>query len=53
MQSFPVHFIYNYLMDFYHNESIVQKQQKQLSSTLQEGQILRRDKFLRFVVVNI
>ena len=53
MQSFPVHFIYNYLMDFYHNESIVQKQQKQLSSTLQEGQILQRDKFLRFVVMNI
>ena len=53
MQSFPVHFIYNYLMDFYHNESIVQKQHKQLSSTLQDGQILKRDKFLRFVVVNI
>ena len=53
MQSFPVHFIYNYLMDFYHNESIVQKQHKQLSLTLQDGQILQRDKFLRFVVVDI
>lgn len=53
MQSFPVHFIYSYLMDFYHNESKIQKQHKQLSSTLQDGPIFKRDKFLRFVVVNI
>ena len=51
MQSFPVHFIYNYLMDFYHNEQIVEKQRKQLASTLKEGQSLKRDSFLRFVVV--
>ena len=52
MQSFPVHFIYNYLMDFYHNEEIVEKQRKQLASTLKEGQSLKRDRFLRFVVVS-
>ena len=53
MQSFPVHFIYSYLMDIYHNESIAHIQHKQLSLTPQEGQILQRDKFLRFVVLNI
>ena len=52
MQSFPVHFIYNYLMDFYHNEEIVEKQRKQLTSTLKEGQSLKRDRFLKFVVVS-
>ena len=52
MPSFPVHFIYNYLMDFYHNEEIVEKQRKQLASTLKEGQSLKRDRFLRFVVVS-
>ena len=52
MQSFPVHFIYNYLMDFYHNEEIVEKQREQLTSTLKTGQSLKRDKFLRFVVVS-
>lgn len=52
MQSFPVHFLYNFLIDFYHNENIVEKQRKQLSLTLKEGQVLQRDKFLRFVVLD-
>lgn len=46
IQSFPVHFLYNYLMDFYHNEDIVEKQRKGLLSSLKEGQTIRRDKYL-------
>ena len=52
MQSFPVHFVYNFLMDFYHNEEIVDRQRKHLLSTLTESQELRRDGHHRFIVVN-
>lgn len=52
MQSFPVHFVYNFLMDFYHNECIVERQRKELSSSLKDGQALQRDNFLRFTVIN-
>ena len=52
IQSFPIHFVYNYLMDFYHNEEIVEKQRKNLSSTLKNGQTLKRDCYLRFVIVD-
>lgn len=52
MQSFPVHFVYNFLMDFYHNEEIVDRQRKRLSLSLKGGQELRRDEHHRFIVVN-
>ena len=32
------HFFFNYLMDYYQNETIVQGQRKQLESKLQEGE---------------
>lgn len=52
MQSFPVHYLYNFLMDFYHNENIVEKQNNSLTSSLKQGQKLERDKYLRFTIVN-
>ena len=52
MQSFPVHYLYNFLMDFYHNENIVEKQKNSLTSSLKQGQRLERDKYLRFTIVN-
>lgn len=52
MQSFPVHFVYNFLMDFYHNEEIVDRQRKHLLSSLTDSQELRRDGHHRFIVVN-
>jgi len=53
MQSFPVYFVYNFLMDFYHNEEIVDRQRKHLlSSSLTNSQALRRDELHRFIVVN-
>lgn len=52
MQSFPVHFVYNFPMDFYHNEEIVDRQRKRLSLSLKGGQELRRDEHHRFIVVN-
>ena len=44
MQSFPVHFIYNFLMDYY-NEQIVQGQMRDLKKTLGYCQVLRRDAY--------
>lgn len=52
MQSFPVHYLYNFLMDFYHNENIVEKQKINSTSSLKEGQKLKRDKYLRFTIVD-
>ena len=51
MQSFPVHFMYNFLMDYYHNELIVRKQKSSLEKGLKEGQEIKRDLFKRFVIV--
>ena len=50
MQSFPVHFMYNFLMDYYHNEMIVQKQKSHLKKFLKETQVLTRDSYHRFTV---
>ncbi len=45
VQSFGVHFLYNFLMDFYDNEEIVAKQKERLSK---RGQEIRRDAYKRF-----
>ena len=50
MQSFHVHFMYNFLMDYYHNEMIVQKQKSHLKKLLKETQVLTRDSYHRFIV---
>ena len=43
MQSFHVHFMYNFLMDYYHNEIIVEKQKSNLKKLLKENQVLTRE----------
>ena len=45
MQSFHVHFFYNFLMDFYQNESIIKKQRNKL-----KGLKVTRDEYHRFVI---
>ena len=51
VQGFFVHFLYNYLMDYYGNERIVLKQRKELEARLQQNQVISRDKFQRFFIV--
>jgi single-stranded DNA-specific DHH superfamily exonuclease len=50
MQGFGVHFLYNFLMDFYNNEEIVIKQEEMLSKTVKglKGKEIKRDKHSRF-----
>lgn len=50
VQSFFVHFLYNYLMDFYGNEQVVLKQQRELNSRLGPNQVIIRDEFQRFII---
>ena len=50
MQSFSVHFLYNYLMDYYHNEQIVEKQLENLEKFLGNGQKVVRDIYHRFTI---
>lgn len=50
MQTFPVHFMYNYLMDYYHNELIVEKKMSEAKKILEEGQEITRDIYKRFSV---
>lgn len=45
MQSFHVHYFYNFLMDFYQNESIIKKQRNAL-----KGLNITRDEYFRFVI---
>ena len=51
VQNFGVHFLYNYLMDFYHNEQIVRSQLLTLKRTSQGMGEIVRDKFMRFKFV--
>lgn len=44
-------FFFNFLMDFYQNETIVRKQRIQLESML-KGEKVVRDAYLRFVIVS-
>ena len=50
MQSFPVHFLYNYLMD--HNEQIVDRQIQEMHRVTKEGQAISRDQYHRFVITS-
>ena len=49
LQGFGVHFLYNFLMDFYDNEEIVIKQKRLFS---QGGKEIRRDVYKRFYLYN-
>ncbi len=51
MQSFPVHFLYNYLMDYYHNEQIVDRQFGIMKDSLKNGEKLERDVYHRLVIL--
>lgn len=49
-QSFPVHFTYNFLMDFYQNEKVVQQQREELIAMGKAlGETERDDIYKRFV----
>ena len=50
-QQMEVHISFNFLMDFYQNEEIVQKQLTNLEKGLCDGQKLIRNKWLRFVII--
>ena len=52
VQDFGTHFFYNYLMDFYNNESIVNRQRNNTEKLGKSGQEVRRDQWKRFVIVN-
>lgn len=49
-QSFHVHFFFNYLMDFYQNETIVKHQKSKLEAMLKDGQVLERDVYKRLII---
>ena len=51
MQSFEVHMVYNFLMDYYQNEEIVHCQKQTLEKTLNNGDKLIGDNNLRFCII--
>lgn len=50
-QSFGTHFLFNYLMDYYQNEAIVQSQRLRLESMLKDDETIVRDVYKRFLIV--
>ena len=50
-QTFETRILFNFLMDFYQNEQIVERQMTILSSGLKDSQRLARDEMLHLVVV--
>ena len=51
VQGFGTHFLYNFLMDFYKNEMIIHKQLLNLKKRLPEGFQVKRDKYVRFIII--
>lgn len=49
VQGFGTHFLFNFLMDFYQNEMIIQKQLLNLKKRLPEAFQVKRDKYMRFI----
>ena len=49
-QSFEVHYMYNFLMDFYQNEAVVKEQKRTLEWELQDSECLVRNSFHHFVI---
>ena len=52
VQGFGTHFFYNYLMDYYNNECIVNRQRMNIAKSLRPGQEVRRDQWKIFVVAD-
>lgn len=50
VQGFGVHFLYNYLMDYYQNEQIVRKQIATLKKNAQGNCDIVNDAFMRFTL---
>ena len=50
-QNFGLHFLFNFLMNFYQNEAIVSAQKNSLRVHLKPGQKISRDQFFRFTIV--
>lgn len=53
IQGFGTHYFYNFLMDFYQNEQIVNKQLSILRKNNPHGAEIVRDNFMRFVYVQV
>ena len=51
VQGFGVHFLYNYLMDFYQNEAIVRQQIATLKKNAHGHGDIVRDEYMRFTFV--
>lgn len=45
VQGFSVHFLCNYPMDYYGNDQLILKQQKELEARIQENLVISGDKF--------
>ena len=52
-QNFETHIFFNYLMDFYQNESVVINQKKLLEKSINSNQIITRDRMFRFIILFI
>lgn len=50
-QSFEVHYLFNYLMDFYINESIAKQQKKTIQKSIGPDKVVKRNSMGRFVIV--
>ena len=50
VQNFETHVTFNYLMDFYQNEEIMEQQRKIMKAGLTTGQQILREEFLRFTI---
>lgn len=50
VQNFETHVTFNYLMDFYQNEEIMEQQWKIMKARLTTGQQILRNEFLRFTI---
>lgn len=50
-QNFGTHIFFNYLMDYYQNEQIVQSQKINLCKDKKDNEVLVRDELLRFKLV--
>ena len=50
-QSFEVHYMYNFLMDFYQNEAIVKDQKCHIQKNMLPGETVERNEYGRFVIL--
>lgn len=51
-QTFEVHYMFNYLMDFYLNEAVMKKQIENLIKTIKSSETIKRNIYGKFIIVN-